>query len=66
MAVLTLETLLERAAISDVVNAYATGVDTRDWALYRSVFADEIAIDFTSWSGEEKYFFCSRSRSCGH
>ena len=20
----------------------------------------------TSWSVEEKYFFCSRSRSCGH
>jgi hypothetical protein len=33
-----LSILLDRAAISDVVNAYATGLDRRDWVLYRSIF----------------------------
>lgn len=43
-----LQLLLDRAAISDVVHAYATGLDRRDWALYRSIFLDEIEMDFTS------------------
>lgn len=43
-----LQQLLDRAAISDVVNAYATGLDRRDWALYRSIFLDEIEMDFAS------------------
>ena len=29
---------------------YATGIDTRDWALFRSIFADEVTIDFTSYN----------------
>jgi hypothetical protein len=51
--VLTVETLVARAEISDVVNRYATGIDGRDWPLYRSIFADEVEFDFTSWSGGE-------------
>jgi hypothetical protein len=31
------------------VYRYATGVDTRDWAMYRPVFADEVEIDFSSF-----------------
>jgi hypothetical protein len=50
---LTLETLIARAEISDVVHRYATGVDRRDWVLYRSIFADEADFDFTTWSGGE-------------
>jgi len=50
---LTLETLIARAEISDVVNRYATGIDRRDWTLYRSIFADEVDFDFTTWSGGE-------------
>ena len=50
---LTLETLVARAEISDVVNRYATGIDRRDWPLYRSIFADEVDFDFTTWSGGE-------------
>ena len=39
-------------AITETVYRYATGVDTRDWALYRSIFADEVAIDFSSYDGQ--------------
>jgi hypothetical protein len=38
--------LIDRAAISDVVNAYATAVDTRDWALFASIFTDSVFLDF--------------------
>ncbi len=31
---------------------YALGIDTRDWALFRSIFMDEITMDFSSYSGE--------------
>ena len=30
---------------------YAYGIDTRDWALYRSIFADEIDMNFQSYNG---------------
>ena len=43
--------LLDRLAIIDVQLRYATGADTRDWALYRSCFTDEIDTDFTSVFG---------------
>jgi hypothetical protein len=48
MTEIDLPQLIDRAAISDTVNAYATGLDRRDWALYRSIFTDEIEMDFTS------------------
>ncbi len=40
--------LLDRAEISDVVHRYATGLDRRDWELYRSIFTDEVEMDFSS------------------
>ena len=43
-----LRSLLDRAAISDVVHAYATGLDRRDWALFRSIFTDTLEMDFRS------------------
>lgn len=43
--------LLDRAAISDLVFAYARGIDRRDWRLYRSIFADRVDIDFSTWAG---------------
>jgi hypothetical protein len=43
-----LQTLLDRAAISDLVNAYATAVDTRDWGLFRTLFTDRVFIDMRS------------------
>ncbi len=33
------------------VYEYAYGIDTRDWDLYRSIFADEITTDFSSYNG---------------
>ena len=41
--------LIDRAAVSDVVTAYATAVDTRDWELFRSLFADRLHLDFSTF-----------------
>ncbi len=39
-------------AITQRVYEYAYGIDTRDWGLYRSIFTDQITMEFTSYSGE--------------
>ena len=39
----------DKLAVADTVYRYATGVDRRDWALYRSLFADTVNIDFSSY-----------------
>jgi hypothetical protein len=39
----------ERAAVLDLLARFAHGIDGRDWALYRSVFTDEIDVDYTSY-----------------
>lgn len=49
---LTPDDLIARAEIHDALMTYATGIDSRDWVLYRSLFTDEVAIDFSSWSGD--------------
>jgi len=41
----------DRTNILETIYCYATGVDTKDWALYRSIFTDEIEVDFSSWDG---------------
>lgn len=35
--------------ICETIYQYAYGIDDRDWDLYRSIFADKVAIDFTSY-----------------
>ena len=37
---LSLQTLIDRATISDQVYRYTKGLDTRDWELVASVFTD--------------------------
>jgi hypothetical protein len=39
----------DRLAVAETVYRYATGVDRRDWALYRSLFTDTVTIDFSSY-----------------
>lgn len=43
----------DKLAVAETIYRYATGIDTRDFTLYRSIFAPEVAIDFSSYSGRE-------------
>lgn len=47
--------LADRAAISDVVIGYATALDTRDWALFRTIFAEEVTVDYRSFDPSLAY-----------
>ncbi len=49
---MTHDELIDWAKITDHVLNYATGIDRHQWDLYRSIFADEITLDFSSWSGD--------------
>jgi hypothetical protein len=44
-------TIEDRLNVAETVYRYAYGADTRDFALYRSIFAERVAIDFTSYQG---------------
>ena len=44
--------LEDRIAVLETVYKYAQGIDTRDWDLYRSIFTDEIEVDFSSYDGQ--------------
>jgi hypothetical protein len=46
-----LQELKDRLELTDLIHKYATGIDTRDWALFRSIFADQLFMDFSSYSG---------------
>jgi 3-phenylpropionate/cinnamic acid dioxygenase small subunit len=44
----------DRQDISDLLVRYATGIDRRDWPLFRTVFTDDCQLDYGeigSWSG---------------
>ncbi len=41
----------DKLSVAETIYRYAIGIDTRDFALYRSIFADNVAIDFSSYSG---------------
>ena len=36
----------QRFAIIDIYNAYAEGIDSKNWALVRSCFADEVYLEY--------------------
>lgn len=44
----------DRADIRDVLIRYATGIDRRDWPLFRTVFTDDCELDYGeigTWTG---------------
>lgn len=47
----TAENLCCQADIIDVQHRYASGIDRRNWILFRSVFSDRVEIDFSDWHG---------------
>ena len=49
----TMQQLLDRAAITELIHCYATGADNRDWKLFRSIFTDEIEVWLGSVPAEE-------------
>ena len=46
-----MQTLGDRLEINDLLTRYAHSVDSKDWALYRSVFTDDSFIDYESAGG---------------
>jgi hypothetical protein len=46
-----LRQLLDRAEISEIQIRYATGTDSRNWELFRTCFADDLEVDFSSGFG---------------
>lgn len=46
-----LQALIDKADIADVILRFATSVDTLNFELYRSIFADEVDMDVSSFSG---------------
>lgn len=46
----------DRQDISDLLVRYATGIDRRDWRLFRTVFTDDCELDYGeigAWSGAD-------------
>ncbi|MEM6608082.1 MAG: nuclear transport factor 2 family protein [Pseudomonadota bacterium] len=48
---LTAELLIDHAELVRIADAIDAGVDAKDWAFTRSLFTDEIEVDFTSLVG---------------
>ncbi|HJM28230.1 MAG: nuclear transport factor 2 family protein [Acidimicrobiales bacterium] len=44
-------TLDDKSLIPETIYLYAMGIDTKDFELYRSIFADLVEIDFSSYEG---------------
>ena len=51
MASMTLEHLIDRQEIDDLLTRYATSVDTKDWDLYETCFTEDAFIDYESAGG---------------
>lgn len=46
-----LQTLIDRAKITDLLTRYARAVDRRDWDLFRTVFTADARIDYSGVGG---------------
>ncbi|MBL88890.1 MAG: hypothetical protein CL517_01275 [Actinobacteria bacterium] len=46
-----IENIVDRIEIEDFFSRYARAVDTRDWALYRTLFTEDAHIDYSSSGG---------------
>lgn len=46
-----LQYLFDRAQIIDLLTRFAVSIDTRDWARFRSCFADEVEFDYPASIG---------------
>ena len=48
----------DKMMVAETIYLYATGIDTKDFNLYRSIFADQVEIDFDEiLSGEKSLHF---------
>lgn len=61
----------DRLAITDLLIRYATGIDSRDWALFRDVFADVCVLDYGeigTWNSADAVteFMASAHSMAGH
>ena len=48
---MTSDSVSDRLAVSDLLDDYARGVDTKDWALVGSVFTDDARLDYSAFGG---------------
>jgi 3-phenylpropionate/cinnamic acid dioxygenase small subunit len=46
-----IQDLIDRKDIADVIYRFARGVDTCDWVMYRSCYADTVELDFSTSHG---------------
>ncbi len=49
-----MQLLLDRSEIERVVYDYATGIDTKDWDLWRSIFTETVQVQFRA-AGETQF-----------
>lgn len=48
---MTIEQLIDRTEVDDLLICYATAVDTKDWDLYETCFTEDAFIDYESAGG---------------
>ncbi len=48
---MTEPSVVDRLAVSEVLDEYARGIDSKDWDLVCSVFTDDASLDYTAFGG---------------
>lgn len=49
-----LNELIAKQTIAELHHTYARGIDTQDWALFRSIFDDVVVADYSRWGMGER------------